>query len=198
MSTASALTKLIHELSKLPGVGEKSATRLAFHLLNADEVQVHALADALVSAKQNTRLCGRCYTFSEAELCDDCQSDKEDTAICVVERPNDVAAIEATGKHKGYYHVLHGTLSPIEGIGPDNIRIKELIERVTREQPREIILALNPSVECESTALYITKMLQHFEVNVSKIAYGLPMGGSLEFADRMTIGRALDNRQACL
>lgn len=197
MVQASALTRLIHELSKLPGVGEKSATRLAFYLLNSEEQQVTALAESLLQAKQNTKLCTRCFTFAETSLCETCAEDKEETAICVVERPSDVSAIQSTGKHKGYFHVLHGTLSPVEGIGPDSIRIKELIERVTKEKPREVILALNPSVECESTALYITRMLQHFDVSVSKIAYGLPMGGSIEFADRMTIGRAFENRQVC-
>lgn len=199
--TADALSQLVHELSKLPGIGEKSATRLAYHLLNADTEKVRRLTEALTNAKERVRLCSRCYTYTEAELCEVCANTlRGQDSICVVERPSDVRAIEATGKFKGSYHVLHGTLSPVDGIGPDQIRLKELLHRIQDSgngKTTEIILALNPSVEGEATALYISKLMKPFGVRLSKIAYGLPMGGSLEYADRGTIGRALENRVEC-
>lgn len=204
-SSADALSTLVHELSKLPGIGEKSATRLAFHLLNADADRVKRLTDALTRAKEKIHLCGRCFTYTEEELCEICVNPlRSPDAICVVERPSDVRAIEASGKFKGTYHVLHGTLSPVEGIGPDQIRLQELLVRVRgwSEQDlalthKELVLALNPSVEGEATALYITRLLKPLGVKISKIAYGLPMGGSIEYADRGTLGRALENRTEC-
>ena len=202
---ADALSQLVHELSKLPGIGEKSATRLAFHLLNAESDRVKRLTDALTRAKENIRLCKNCNTYTETELCEICTNQlRSKDSICVVERPSDVRAIEGTGKFKGTYHVLHGTLSPVDGVGPDQIRIKELLFRsqdwsktAAAGSVLEIILALNPSVEGEATGLYIAKILKPFGVRISKIAYGLPMGGSLEYADRGTIGRALENRTEC-
>lgn len=199
--SADALTQLVHELSKLPGIGEKSATRLAYHLLNADTERVRRLTEALTNAKEKVRLCSRCFTYTESDLCEVCSNTlRAQDSICVVERPSDVRAIEATGKFKGTYHVLHGTLSPVDGIGPDQIRLKELLHRVQNSassSPTEIILALNPSVEGEATALYVSRLMKPFGVRLSKIAYGLPMGGSLEYADRGTIGRALENRIEC-
>jgi recombination protein RecR len=203
--SADALSQLVHELAKLPGIGEKSATRLAYHLLNADGDRVKRLADALSRAKEKVRLCTSCFTYTEAELCEICANGlRSRDSICVVERPSDVRAIESSGKFKGTYHVLHGTLSPVDGIGPDQIRLQELLRRVrawleggAEAVNREIILALNPSVEGEATALYITKLLKPLGVRVYKIAYGLPMGGSIEYADRGTIGRALENRTEC-
>jgi recombination protein RecR len=200
-NAADALSTLVHELSKLPGIGEKSATRLAFHLLNADSDRVKRLTDALIRAKEKIRLCSRCYTYTEHELCEICASPlRSNDSICVVERPSDVRAIEASGKFKGTYHVLHGTLSPVEGIGPDQIRVQELLSRVrgwSDFSNKELVLALNPSVEGEATALYVTRLLKPLGLKISKIAYGLPMGGSIEYADRGTLGRALENRTEC-
>jgi recombination protein RecR len=200
-TTADALTQLVHELSKLPGIGEKSATRLAFHLLNADSERVKRLTDALLRAKEKIRLCVNCFTYTESDLCDICVNPlRSQDSICVVERPSDVRALEASGKFKGTYHVLHGTLSPVDGIGPDQIRVQELLRRVNRWDVmtnKEIILALNPSVEGEATALYISRLLRPMGIKLAKIAYGLPMGGSIEYADRGTLGRALENRTEC-
>jgi recombination protein RecR len=200
-SSADALTQLVHELSKLPGIGEKSATRLAFHLLNADSERVKRLTDALLRAKEKIHLCSNCYTYTEEEVCDICSNPlRSQNSICVVERPSDVRAIEASGKFKGTYHVLHGTLSPVDGIGPDQIRMQELLRRVNKWEDlknKEIILALNPSVEGEATVLYITRLLRPLGLKLFKIAYGLPMGGSIEYADRGTLGRAMENRTEC-
>jgi len=213
-SAADALSTLVHELSKLPGIGEKSATRLAFHLLNAEKDRVKRLTDALLRAKEKIRLCTRCYTYTEDELCEICVNPlRSRDSICVVERPSDVRAIESSGKFKGTYHVLHGTLSPVDGIGPDQIRLQELLMRVrtwcepgknsngTTEETdlstKELVLALNPSVEGEATALYVNRLLKPLGLKISKIAYGLPMGGSIEYADRGTLGRALENRTEC-
>jgi recombination protein RecR len=204
-SAADALSTLVHELSKLPGIGEKSATRLAFHLLNADADRVKRLTDALLRAKERIRLCNTCFTYTEEERCEICANPlRSQDSICVVERPSDVRAIEASGKFKGTYHVLHGTLSPVEGIGPEQIRLQELLRRVRgwseTDAPmnaKEIVLALNPSVEGEATALYVTRLLKPLGLRISKIAYGLPMGGSIEYADRGTLGRAMENRTEC-
>lgn len=203
LEQADALTQLVHELSKLPGIGEKSATRLAYHLLNADSERVKRLTEALLRAKANIRLCSSCFTYTETEICEICSDHKRSQdAICIVERPSDVRAVEAAGKFRGSYHVLHGTLSPVEGISPEQLKLDALLRRVDgwiRENSanKEVILALNPSVEGEATALYIIRLLRPLGVRVTKIAYGLPMGGSLEYADRTTIGRALDNRVEC-
>ncbi len=195
-ASADALTQLVHELSKLPGIGEKSATRLAYHLLNADDERVQRLTETLLQAKKKIHLCTQCHTYTEENLCEICASStRSHDQICVVERPSDVRSIEASGKFKGTYHVLHGTLSPVDGISPEQLKIKELLQRLHGQTP-EIILALNPSVEGEATGLYISRLLRNFGVKISKIAYGLPMGGSIEFADRGTIGRAMDNRTA--
>jgi recombination protein RecR len=204
-STADALTQLVHELSKLPGIGEKSATRLAYHLLNADSERVKRLTEALLRAKEKVRLCNSCFTYTEGDVCEICVNPiRSQDAICVVERPSDVRALEASGKFKGTYHVLHGTLSPVDGIGPEQLRVQELLRRVRKWTElsadlshKEIVLALNPSVEGEATALYITRLLKPLGVRLYKIAYGLPMGGSIEYADRGTLGRALENRTEC-
>lgn len=200
-TTADALTQLVHELAKLPGIGEKSATRLAFHLLNADHERVKRLTDALLRAKERIRLCSQCYTYTEEEICEICANPlRSRDSICVVERPSDVRALEAAGKFKGTYHVLHGSLSPVDGVGPDQIRVQELLRRVNRWQNmegKEVILALNPSVEGEATGLYITRLFRPLGLRTFKIAYGLPMGGSIEYADRGTLGRALENRVEC-
>lgn len=205
-ASADALSQLVHELSKLPGIGEKSATRLAYHLLNADSERVKKLTDALIFAKEKIHLCARCFTYTEHDLCEICSNtSRSQDSICVVERPSDVRAIEASGKFKGTYHVLHGTLSPVDGIGPEQIRVQELLRRVrlwvdtsaTNMSSKEIILALNPSVEGEATGLYINRLLKPLGLRIYKIAYGLPMGGSIEYADRGTLGRAMENRTEC-
>ncbi len=204
-NAADALSTLVHELSRLPGIGEKSATRLAYHLLNADSDRVKRLTDALLRAKEKIHLCNRCFTYTEDEFCEICINPlRSQDSICVVERPSDVRAIEASGKFKGTYHVLHGTLSPVDGVGPDQIRIQELLSRVrawseqeTSLANKELVLALNPSVEGEATALYVTRLLKPLGLKISKIAYGLPMGGSIEYADRGTLGRAMENRTEC-
>lgn len=197
-----AFGRLVHELAKLPGIGAKSATRLSYHLLNSDPLDVERLADALVSAKKHTRLCSVCFTYTETEVCPICRSThRSDNLIAVVERPSDAEAIESTGNFSGKFHVLHGVLSPVEGISPERLRLKELVQRAAAlsddHKDLEFIVALNPSVEGEATTLYIQRILKPFGVKVSKIAYGIPMGGALEYADRMTISRALANRAEC-
>jgi recombination protein RecR len=195
-----SLAALVHELGRLPGIGEKSATRLAFHLLNGDASRVERLAQALLRAKKMVRLCSSCFTYTEHDLCEVCSHPQRSTdTICVVERPSDVRALEASGKFKGRYHVLHGTLSPVDGVGPDHIKAKELLDRIRIENGRvkDVTLALNPSVEGEATSLYIQRLLKPLGIRVFKIAYGLPMGGSIEYADRGTLGRALENRTEC-
>ena len=196
-----ALTQLIHELSKLPSIGHKTATRLAYHLLDSDLSDIERLSEALLKAKTATLLCQTCFTFTEKEKCPICANDGRDNLIiCVVERPCDLDAVEATGNFNGQFHVLHGLLSPVEGVGPEQIKLKELVRRVgTRDDSSqiEIIIALNPSVEGEATALYISRLVKPFAQKISKIAYGLPMGGALEFADRGTIAKAIANRVEC-
>lgn len=199
--SADALTRLVHELSRLPGIGEKSATRLAFHLLNSDIEKIKRLTEALLEAKEKIKLCSTCFTYTEEEECEICSNPlRSHDQICVVERPSDVRALEASGKFKGTYHVLHGTISPVDGIGPDQIRVQELLRRTNQWKEftsKEITLALNPSVEGEATALYISRILKPFGIRMYKIGYGLPMGGSIEYADRGTLGRALENRTEC-
>ena len=199
------VAKLVYELSKLPGIGEKTATRLAYYILKQDSSYARSLSQALVSAKEKIGLCQSCFTFTDTQPCRVCSSLQRDgQSICVVERPSDVFAIEQSGSHRWKYHVLHGSLSPLDGIGPDELKIKELLQRVQPSQAtaesagsepiREIILATNPSVEGEATALYITKLLRPFGIKVTKLAHGLPVGGLIEYTDRQTLYRALENR----
>jgi len=195
--------KLIFELSKLPGIGERTATRLAYFILKQEPSYARALAEALVSAKQKTQFCSECLTFSDTNPCRICSNpQRATTSICIVERPADAVSIENALAFKGRYHILHGALSPLDGIGPDDLKIRELIERVGRLQAGgaigiEIILGTNPSVEGEATALYIARLLhQTFAgaVRVTKLAHGIPVGGRLEYTDRLTIGKAIENR----
>ena len=191
------VTKLILEFSKLPGVGEKTAMRLAYHVLKSNESDVTSLANALLSAKQKIRFCESCFTFTENRICNHCANvSRKSDLICVVEKPADVLAVENSQRFQGRYHVLHGVLSPLDGIGPDQLRIRELIARIENENIQEIILALNLTVEGEATSVYLTKLLSPLGVRVSKIANGIPVGGVLEYMDRQTIGRAIDNRVA--
>lgn len=192
------IQNLITAFERLPGIGPKSASRLAFHLLRAPEDTSTQLADALVALKSQTAFCPECFNIMLAgrELCEVCASPQRDAAlICVVEEPLDVLALERVGAFKGKYHVLHGVLSPIEGIGPDDLRIKPLVERVARGDVSEIILATNPSMEGDATALYLRQQLQRFGVHVTRLARGLPVGGDLEYADQNTLLRALSGRQ---
>ncbi len=191
-----SLTKLIEELSKLPGIGGKSAQRLAFHIINLPEEKVQNLSNALTSAKQNTKHCKICYNITDQPICNICSSTKRDNSIImVVESSKDMVAYEKTNEFKGYYHVLHGAISPMNGIGPNEIKIKELVERVGKSDDiKEIILATNPNVEGEATAMYISKLLKPFGVTVSRIAHGVPVGGDLEFVDEVTLSRALEGR----
>ena len=194
--TPSALSTLIEELVRLPGVGSKTAQRLAFHLLKAPRETAVALAEAVVALKDRTRLCARCFNIAEADLCGVCQDPRRDTQIlCVVEEVNDLLAIEKTREFRGLYHVLGGSLSPLDGRGPDQIRAKELTARLEASGVREVILATNPNVEGEATALYLLRLLKPFAVKVTRIARGLPMGGDLEYADEVTLARALEGRR---
>ena len=189
------LSKLIFELSKLPGVGEKTATRLAYFILNQESSYVDALASALLNAKQKLNYCQNCFDFSEHELCDVCGDHKrEQQIICVVERPSDITPIEKTGMYRGVYHVLHGLLSPLDGIGPEDLKIKELLARLKEKEILEIIFVLNPSVEGEATGMYLSRLLKPIGIKVSQVAYGIPFGGTIEFTDRQTLGKALENR----
>ncbi len=196
-STKDPLSRLVFELSKLPGIGEKTATRLAYHILKQEASFAEGIAQALLLAKKSTILCNICCNFTETDPCRICADrDRDRSVVCVVERPNDQHSIELSGKFKGLYHVLHGALAPLDGIGPDELKLRELMKRLQNEQTpiEEIILATNPSVEGEATALYISRLLKPFGVRISQLAYGIPMGGQLEFTDRQTIGKAMENR----
>ncbi len=206
---AGPIAALIAELAKLPGVGEKTASRLAFHLLRAPRGEADALAHAILRVKEQIRLCSSCYNLTDVDPCRICADPKRDpTVICVVEEPPDLLAIEKTREFRGRYHVLHGALNPLEGIGPEALRIRELLERLAGRataaaapgngevEVREVILATNPNVEGEATAIYLAKLLKPLGVAVSRIAHGVPMGGDLEYADEATLARALEGRRA--
>jgi recombination protein RecR len=188
---------LIEELGRLPGVGPKSAQRMAFHLLQVDIADAERLANAIRAVKQRVRFCARCFNVSELEECRICRDARRDpTVLCVVEEPRDVLAIEKTNEFRGRYHVLGGAISPIDGVGPEQLRIRELIRRIGDEDVVEVVLATNPNIEGEATASYVSKLLKAIEVNVSRIASGLPVGGDLEYADEVTLGRAFAGRRA--
>ncbi len=197
MQIAEPLLIAIEELSKLPGIGKKTAQRLAIFLIKSEQPQVENLLNAIKDLKLKLKFCSRCFNLSEEELCNICKSDKRDkSVICVVEEASDVMAIEKTHEYKGLYHVLGGVLSPLSGITPDSLHIKDLLKRFETEDIKEIILALNPDTEGETTSLYLAKLLNPLNVNVTRIARGLPIGGDLEFADDATIGRAILNRSS--
>ena len=192
---SSQITKLIEELSKLPGVGAKSAQRLAFHIINMPKEQVDELAGAMTGARNNVRYCKECFTLTDKEICPICSSDKRNhKVIMVVENTRDLAAYEKTGKYEGVYHVLHGNLSPMQGRGPQDIKIRELVARMSADV-KEVIIATNPNVEGEATAMYISRILKPLEVKVTRIASGLPVGGDLEYADEVTLSKALEGRK---
>ena len=187
---------LIDELGRLPGIGPKSAQRIAFYLLKAAPEDAKRLATAIVEAKERVSWCRRCFNIAEGELCGFCRDPgRDDTLICVVEEPRDIVAVERTQEYKGRYHVLQGAISPIEGIGPDQLRIRELLLRVDGEGVQEVILATNPNIEGEATAMYLARLLKPLGLRVTRIASGLPVGGDLEYADEITLGRALEGRR---
>ncbi len=187
---------LVEALTKLPGIGKKTATRLALHILRSSPSEAQRLARAILNVKEKIHLCSTCFNLTDEDPCYICQDQKRNPEIlCVVEGPNDLMAIENTGIFQGRYHVLHGTLSPLEGIGPDDIKIKELMERIQRERVKEVILATNPTVEGGATALYLTEQIKPLGIKVTRIAYGIPMGGEIEYVDGMTLTKALEGRR---
>ncbi len=191
----SPLEKLIKSLKKFPGVGEKTATRYAFFILNADKTEINDLVKSIETVKRDLRLCSRCFHLTDDDLCNVCKDNRRDESrLCVVESPLDLLAVEKSGQFNGTYHVLHGVMAPLDGIGPGEIRLNELLSRVKKENVKEVILALNPTVEGEATASFIKDQLKETRVIVSRIAYGIPVGGSLEYADPLTLGRALEHR----
>ena len=191
-----ALARLIDEFARLPGVGRKSARRLAFWVLKSDESAVDRFAEALRDVKRRIGFCSVCWDVTESSPCGICaDARRDDSLVCVVEEPSDVLAIEATGEYRGRYHVLHGVLSPLDGVGPDDLKVRELLARVREARPAEVILALNPDTEGDATAYYLQKLLAPLGCIVSRIARGIPVGGDLEFADSVTLSRAIQGRE---
>lgn len=194
--TPDPLNRLVAELAKLPGIGEKTAQRLAFHILRAPPEYARELSQAIAQMVEKVHLCTRCFSLTEHELCGFCRDERRDERVlCVVEGVSDLMAVERTREFHGRYHVLHGVLSPLEGIGPDQLRIKELLTRLQSGKTEEVIVATNPDVEGEATALYLTRLLKPLGIKVTRIAQGVPMGGDLEFADQATLARALNARR---
>jgi len=189
------LAKLIEHFRALPGVGAKTAVRLAYHIIDMDSVKARALAGAIIEAKEKIGFCSVCCNLSDKDPCAICSSVKRDhETVCVVEQPQDVAAVERMHDYHGVYHVLHGALSPLEGVGPENLRVKELLARLSDGTVREVIMATNPNVEGEATAMYIARLLKPMGLRVTRIAHGLPVGGDLEYADEVTLAKAMENR----
>ena len=190
------ISRLIEELSKLPGIGEKNATRLAFHIFRSSEGYARSLSSAIVRTKSDVRTCSRCFNFTEKDPCAICTDTSRDPqVICVVEETLDLLAIERSGEFRGQYHILHGVISPLEGVGPEDLRIKELLARVEREDIREIIIATGTNVEGEATAVYLSRIIKPLGIRISRIAYGIPVGGDIEFIDELTLGKALRDRK---
>jgi recombination protein RecR len=193
---AMPIKRLIRELGRLPGIGEKTATRMANHILRLAEEDAVRLAESIIDVKRKIRLCGVCFNLAEAERCGICLDTTRDRqSICVVEEPDSLIAVEDSGSFRGTYHVLHGVLAPLDGVGPEHLRLNELVERIRGEQVREIILATNPNVQGESTALLIMKLVRELDVRVSRIAFGVPVGGDLKYTDRMTLARSIEFRR---
>ena len=191
-----SVTRLIEEFSRLPGIGPKTASRLTFYLLRAPKEQTEALARAIGELREKTVYCSVCFNIAEESPCPICRDEGRDRSIiCVVEEPLDVLAIERTGEYNGLYHVLHGAISPVEGIGPEDLKIRELLERLRTEPVREVILATNPSLEGEATAMYLHRQIAPLGIKVTRLARGLPVGGDLEYADEVTLARALEGRR---
>lgn len=190
------ITKLIDELAQLPGIGGKSAQRLAFYIINMPQSRVESLANSIIEAKKNIKYCKCCYNLTDTDICSICSNPKRDSStIMVVEDPRDMAAYERTKEYKGLYHVLHGAISPMLGIGPDDIKIKELLKRISSTDINEVILATNPNIEGEATAMYISKLLKPVGIKTTRIAHGVPVGGDLEYVDEVTLSKALEGRR---
>ena len=190
-----SLETLIEKFASLPGIGRKSAQRLAFYVLSLPDAEAQSFSDSIVEAKKNVHCCRICQNLTEGEICSICASDRRDkSTICVVSEPRDVLSIERGHEYNGSYHVLHGVLSPMNHVGPDDIRIKELLVRAAEEDVEEVIMATNPDTEGEATAMYISRLLKPFEIKVTRLAYGIPVGSNLEFADDATLNRALEGR----
>jgi recombination protein RecR len=195
-TTAEPIARLVQALGKLPGMGPKSAQRLAYHLLLSSDAEIEELATSLLSLKGSLVFCSRCFNVADRDPCSICVDPQRDrTVICVVERPSDIPPLERTAKFEGLYHVLHGSLRPTRGIGPDDLRIRELVPRLRSGEVKEVILATNPTVEGEATAMYIRQLVEPLGVRVTKLARGLPYGAELEYADDMTLGQAINSRQ---
>ncbi len=193
---AAPVQVLIDELGRMPGVGPKSAQRIAFHLLKIPAEDAKRLAQAIVDAKERVSWCRRCFNIAEGDLCGFCNDERRDSSLlCVVEDPRDIVAVERTAEFRGRYHVLQGAISPIEGVGPEQLRVRELLARIADEGVQEVILATNPNIEGEATAMYLARLLKAVDVKVTRIASGLPVGGDLEYADEVTLGRALEGRR---
>jgi recombination protein RecR len=194
--TARPIARVVDELSRLPGIGPKTAQRLTYHLLRAPADQAQALAEAIMELKQKVALCSQCFNITEKNPCEICSNPERDMAqICVVEEPLDVLAIERTGQYRGLFHVLHGALSPIEGIGPEDLKVRELLHRLGAGAATEVILATNPNLEGDATAMYITRLIEPLGITVTRLARGLPIGGDLEYADEITLSNALAGRR---
>jgi len=191
-----ALQALIQLFSRLPGIGEKSAARLAFFILRGDQGYASELARAIEQVKTQTRFCSRCFALTESDPCPICEDMRRDRSlICVIEEPADLVAIERSHGFAGTYHVLHGSISPLDGRGPEQLRIRELIERLGRENVQEVVIATNPTIEGEATAVYLARLIKPLGIRVSRIAHGIPVGGTIEYADQVTVGRALEGRR---
>jgi recombination protein RecR len=190
------LARLIDEFQKLPGIGPKSAQRMAFFLLKMPAEEVKRFADSIIDAKEKIKYCRVCYNLTAENPCEICSNDKRDkTVICIVAESKDIIAVEKTKEYKGLYHVLQGLISPLDGIGPEELRIRELLERISKAQPEECILVLNPSIEGDATSLYLAKILKPLGIKITRIAFGLPVGGDLEYADEVTLIRAIEGRR---
>lgn len=195
MSYIQSMKNLISELAKLPGIGRKSASRLAYYILSLDDNEAYALSDAIRKVKESIHLCPVCFNITDSDLCDICSSTRRDSSmLCVVASPRDIAAIEKTREYKGLYHVLHGVISPMDGVGPDNLKIKELLQRLSNSQMSEIIIATNPTIEGEATALYISRLIKPLGIKVTRLAKGMPIGSDLEYADEYTLLSAIEGR----
>ena len=193
---ADAINRLIQEFNRLPGIGPKSAQRIAYYLLRASDEQTRPLAEAILSLKQKITLCSTCFNVTESDPCPICRNDERDQSnICIVEQPQDILALEHTGIYKGLYHVLHGAISPTEGVGADDIRVKELLNRLQAGSVKEVILATNPTLEGEQTAMYLSRLISPLGIKVTRLARGLPFGTELEYADDVTLTRAIEGRQ---
>jgi len=196
MAHTPSMGRLIEQLTRLPGIGERTATRMAFHILRAEREYAQQLADAVVAVRDDTKLCSECFALTEQDPCRMCtDGERAGDVLCVVEGPADLLAVERAGSFRGRYHVLHGTIAPLDGIGPDDLKIQPLLVRIHQRDVREVILATNPTVEGEATAIYLAKLLKPLGVRVTRIANGIPVGGDLEYTDPMTVGRAIDGRR---